>query len=205
MPNKIVFMEALINYPQEPYFKGSIIKEYLLVVNPGAGVGQQVMDEKTRFSDQYGRSTAAHKAKPHITVANFLAKEEMEDTVLRWMHRIISSHKVFTVALNNYSGFPNANVIYIRVQDHQPFKQLAKELKVIDELVRSNGLPKAHLISNPHMTIARRLDKPVYEKAMMEYSRKDFHAEFAVEELILLKRTHQFDACKQVNVFRLLP
>lgn len=204
MPNKIVFMGALVNYPQEPYFKGSIIKEYLLVVNPESCVWQQVMDEKTSFFNEY-RQAVAIKTKPHITVASFLAKEEMEETLLRWMHRIISTRKTFMVALNNYGGFPNANAIYIRVQDHQPFKQLAKELKVIDELVRSNGLPKAYLISNPHMTIAGRLDKTVYEKAMMEYSRKDFHAEFPVKELLLLKRTHQFDTCKQVNVFRLLP
>jgi 2'-5' RNA ligase len=150
-------------------------------------------------------NTVAIKTKPHITVANFLAKEEMEETVLRWMHRIISSTKIFPVALNNYSGFPNAHTIYLRVQDHGPFKQLAAALKVIDELVKSNGLPKAHLVANPHMTIAKRLEGSVYEKAMMDYSKKDFHAAFEVKELVLLKRTHQFDKCTQVSVFRLQP
>jgi 2'-5' RNA ligase len=197
-------MGALVNYPQAPFFQGSIVKEYLLVINPGDHVGQQVMEEKVNFFHRYGAKVAI-KTTPHITVANFLAKEEMEDTLLRWMHRIISSHRIFPVALNNFSGFPNAHTIYLRVQDHQPFKQLAKELKVIDELVISNGLPKAYLISNPHMTIARRLGKLVYDKAMPEYSKKDFHAEFEVKELLLLKRTHQFDSGKQVNVFRLLP
>ncbi len=204
MPRKIVFMEAVINHTQQSYFKGSVIKEYLLVVNPEADVWQQVMAEKANFSDTY-RESAEIKMDPYIEVANFLGKEEMEETVLRWMHRIISAQKAFAVTLNNYSGFPNANNIFLRVQDHQPFRQLARELKVIDELVRDNGLPKAHLISNPHMTIARRLDKGVYEKAMMDYSRKDFHAEFQVNELILLKRNNQYDACKQVNIFRLQP
>ena len=204
MLNKIVYMETAVNYTQQAYFKGSVIKEYLLVANPETDVLQQVMNEKINFFNEY-KEAELSKADPQLLVANFLEKEEMEDTFLRWMHRIISSHKSFTVALNNYSGFPNANTVYIRVQDHQPFKQLAKELKVIDELVRSNGLPKAHLISNPHMTIAGRLDKHLYEKAMLDYSKKDFHAEFQVKELVLLKRTNQFDTCKQVNVFRLQP
>ncbi len=203
MLNKIVYMETAVSFTQ-PEFRGSIIKEYMLVVNPQQNIWQQVMDEKVNFFNAY-REIVAVKTKPHITVANFLAKEEMEPTMLKWMHNIISVKAAFNVVLNNYSGFPNANTIYLRVQDHQPFKQLAKELKVIDELVRSNGLPKAHLISNPHMTIARRLDESIYERAMMEYSKKDFHAEFTVNELILLKRTHQFDTCKQVNVFRLQP
>jgi len=204
MPRKIVFMEALVNCTQQPYFKGSVIKEYLLVANPETDVWQQVMEEKTHFFNSYQDVTAIEII-PHITIANFLAKEEMEEVLLRWMHRIISSYKSFSVALNNYSGFPNANSVYIRIQDPQPFQHLAKELKVIDELVRSNGLPKAHLITNPHMTLAKRLDTSVYDKAMMEYSKKDFHAEFAVKELVLLKRTHQFDTCKQVSVLRLQP
>jgi len=204
MLNKIVCMETALNYTQQAYFNGSIVKEYLLVVDPAADVLQQVMDEKTKFFTKYSEPESIQHH-PQITVASFLAKEEMEDTLLRWMHRIISSHTSFSVALNNYSGSPNTNNIYIRVQDHQPFKQLAKELKVIDELVRSNGLPKAHLISNPHLTLAGRLEKPVYEKAMRDYAHRDFHAEFLVKELVLLKRTHQFDTCKQVNIFRLLP
>jgi 2'-5' RNA ligase len=195
-------MDAVVNYSQQPCFKGSIVKEYLLVANPEAGVGQLLMEEKAQFINSYRQKDDELL---HITVASFLAKEELEETLLRWMHKVISTHKSFKVALNNYSGFPNANTIYLRVQDHLPFKQLAKELKVIDELVRANGLPKAHLITNPHLTIARRIDAAVYEKAMMSYSKKEFHAEFEVKELLLLKRTHQFDSCKQVNVFRLLP
>jgi hypothetical protein len=195
-------MEAVVNYPQQPYFKGSIVKEYLLVINPEADVWQQIIHERSCFSKIYNTGDDS-KIKPQIVIANFLAKEEMEETVLRWMHRIISSHKSFTVAFNNYSGFPNVNAVYLRVQNHQPFKQLAKELKVIDELVRNNGLPKAHLSSNPHMMIAGNLDTTVYEKAMLHYSKKDFHAEFEVKELMLLKRTHEFDVCKQVSIFRL--
>jgi 2'-5' RNA ligase len=197
-------MGALVNYPQAPFFQGSIVKEYLLVINPGDHVGQQVMEEKVNFCNRYGAKEAIN-TQTHIAVANFLAKEEMEDTLLRWMHRIISSHSIFPVALNNYSGSPDANTIYLRVQDHQPFKKLAKELRVVDELVRSNGLPKAHLISDPQITIAHTLAKPVYDRAMPVYSKKDFHAEFEVKELVLLKRTQQSDSCKQVNVFRLLP
>ena len=193
-------METAVSYLQ-PRFRGSIIKEYLLVVNPDEVIGQQVMQEKNLFREQYGRPGINPKS--CITIANFLAKEEMEDIVLRWMYRVLATQKRFTVALNNYSGSPDANSIYLRVQDHRPFKQLAKELKVIDELVKSNGLPKAQLISNPHMTIAGRLEQPVYEKAMMDYSKKEFHAEFEVNELVLLKRTHQQDHCAQVSVFRL--
>lgn len=177
--------------------------EYLLVARPDAVVYAQVMEEKQNFSAQY-RDPVAIKTKPHITVANFLAKEEMEATIIRWMHRIISSQKSFRVTLDQYSGF-KPHTIYLRVQDHAPFQQLTKELKVVDQYVRSYGCPEMYLINRPHLTIARRLKDSTYQQAIAEYAQKIFHASFEVKDLVLLRRQHQFDACKQVNVFGLQP
>jgi 2'-5' RNA ligase len=182
--------------------KRSGMHEYLLLVHPVQDVYNQVMTEKQNFFDTY-KEQVAIKTKPHITVADFLADEEMEETIIRYMRRVFSTQKNFNVTLNNYSGFPE-HTVFTRVQDHQPFKQLASSLKVIDQYLRSNGCPPAKFITHPHLTIARRLKQNVYEKAMFEYSQKTFYASFDVTELILLKRKSQFDKCKQVNVFKLL-
>lgn len=177
--------------------------EYLLVVNPAASVNEQLLDEKQQFYNIY-KEKVAIKTKPHITVANFLAKESMEETIIRYMRRIISAKRSFRVMLNNFSGFP-PHTIYVRVQQHAPFRQLAAELAAIDQYVRGYGYPAARFITNPHVTIARKLPEQVYNKAMLEYSQKIFHASFVVNELVLLKRQGQFDTCKQVNVFKLVP
>ena len=180
-----------------------ILWEYLLVAHPDASVNARVMAEKESFSAQY-KVPVAIKTKPNITVANFLAKEEMEETIIRWMHRIISMQKSFTITLDQFSGF-KPHTIYLRVQDHQPFQQLAKELKVVDEYVKSYGCPEMHLNKFPHLTIARRLPGSTYEQAIADYSIKSFHASFEVKDLVLLRRQHPFDSCKQVNVFGLTP
>ncbi|MES2004511.1 MAG: 2'-5' RNA ligase family protein [Bacteroidota bacterium] len=177
--------------------------EYLLVAHPDAEVYARVMEEKQWFTMQYKEAIAV-KTKPHITVANFLAKEEMEATIIRWMHRIISNQNHFRVTLDKYSGF-KPHTIYLRVQDHAPFQQLAKELKVVDQYVRGYGCPEMHLINRPHVTIARKLPESIYHQAEMEYAQKEFHASFEVSELVLLRRSHEFDGCKQVNVFGLRP
>ena len=189
----------ITNRTYAPVMNG--VYEYLLVARPDTAVYQQVMEEKQFFSVQY-HEAVAEKMKPHITVANFMAKEEMEETIIRWMHRIISNQKSFKVVLDQYSGF-GEHTIYLRVQDHTPFQQLAKELKVVDQYVKSYGCPPMHLGKFPHLTIARRLPDIVYRQALTDYSKKEFCASFEVKELILLRRGHQFDACKQVNVFGL--
>ena len=195
-------MEGLVNFSPSRSFQLHDFYEYLLVVHPPAEVYNQIKEEKEYFSSEYD-ATVAKKTLPHITIANFLAREAMEETLLRYMRRIFSMQASFPVTLNNYSGFPE-HTVFARVQDHQPFKQLAHTLKVIDQYIKGNGCPPAKFITYPHLTIARRLKQNVYKKAMFEYSQKTFYASFNVTELILLKRKNQFDKCKQVNVFKLL-
>lgn len=177
--------------------------EYLLVAHPDEPVYAQVMEEKKWFTERYNAQVAV-KTKPHITVANFLAREEMEPTLIRWMHRVISTQKKFKVTLDRYSGFP-PHTIYLRVQNHEPFRQLAHELKVVDQYIRSYDCPAVKMITRPHLTIARRLTEEVYRQAEQVYAAKAFEASFEVNQLLLLRREHQFDTCKQISVFGLRP
>src|SRR5881275_1935602 len=100
----------------------SYLYEYLLIADLTKEVSDQVMGEKQAFFKQFGYRTAI-KTKPHITIANFLAKEAMEETILRYIQRICSEQTAFNVMLNNFSGFP-PDTIYIRVQDPHPFRQI---------------------------------------------------------------------------------
>ncbi|MEO7309002.1 MAG: 2'-5' RNA ligase family protein [Chitinophagaceae bacterium] len=189
------------NTRQQPLSPGQY--EYLLVANPDETVFNKVMDEKQLFDDRYKEKVAV-KTKPHITVANFRAVESMEDTVIRWIERICNKQHSFRVELNNFSGFP-PDTIYVRVQNPQPFQQLAKQLQVISDYIEDDDCPLHGLKDKPHLTIARRLPADVYVKAMIDYSQRDFHSSFMVTELVLLKRQHQSVSCEKVMVFRFLP
>jgi hypothetical protein len=177
--------------------------EYTLVVHPDTEVCEKVMAEKQIFYDEY-KEKVAIRTKPHITVANFLAKETMEDTFIRWMENIFSKHQSFTVTLNNYSGYP-PHTIYLRVQNPACFQQLARELQVVNTYVSSCLCPPMKLISNPYVSIAGSLSEEIYFKALTQYSHKSFHESFVVNELLLLRRKHQYDISKPINVFGLPP
>jgi len=183
--------------------RGERRAEYLLVIYPNGDLQEKLRDEQQQFSTDYGLQMTVRN-KPHITVAAFQAGEIMEDTLIRWVQRICNSYNCFELTLNNYSGFP-PHTIYLRVQDPHPFRQLMQQLRSIDEFIRSSGCPPANLITRPFLSIAGGLTEQVYNKAMPDYSRKTFHDSFRVDELVLLKRTHSFDACKTVNIFRLQP
>jgi 2'-5' RNA ligase len=175
--------------------------EYLLMVHPDAAVNEMLLAEKQSFSEKYHLNTAK-KTKPHITVANFLAKETMEPTLIRWMERALTEQTRFEVTLNNYSGFPS-HTIFWRVQNPAPFFAIGNSLKVIQQYLAMNDCPEIKFIHKPHLTLCRRLPEQVYYYGMLDYSQRIFHESFDVNELVLIKRKHQFDTCQQVNVFAL--
>ncbi len=177
--------------------------EYLLVANPGKEVNEKVMAEKQFFYDEY-KEKIAIKSKPQITIASFLAKEEMENTVIRWMQRICSRQQSFSVTLNNYSGFP-PHTIYLRIQNEAPFRQLAKELSVVNAYVSSCSCPPMVLLPRPHVSIAGSLPEETFFKALTQYAHKSFHESFLVNELLLLKRKDEYDTSKPLIVFALQP
>lgn len=179
------------------------VYEYLLVVHPDSDVYNKIELEKDRFYDEF-KEKIAIRTRPHITVANFLAKESMEETLIRWIQRICNLKEQFTVTLNNYSGFP-PHTIYLRVQNEKPFQQLAKELNVVNTYVSSCSCPPMKLISKPYLSIAGKLSEEIYSKALIQYAHKSFHESFIVNELLLLRRENQFDEGKPINIFGLPP
>jgi hypothetical protein len=182
-------------------WNGSGHREYRLVIYPDAVVYEKIMAEKQRFFMNYGVE-AVVKSFPYIMVAGFYAGEGMEETLIRWIQRICSQHNSFEIALNNYSGFPQHS-IYLRIQDPQPLRQLAAQLKMLDSHV--HAMTGNAFDRGPHVVLANELPEPVYQQTMPVYSRKTFKARFMATELVLLGRDHPYTAIKTITVFRFLP
>src|SRR6185503_17303473 len=79
--------------------------EYLLVIYPYGELFEKLVEEQQQFLSDYGLIMKGRN-RPHITVAAFQAGEQMEDTLIRWIHRICRRNERFEITLNNYSGFP---------------------------------------------------------------------------------------------------
>jgi hypothetical protein len=176
-------------------------REYRLVIYPDTVVYEKIMAEKQRFFANYGVEAVVNSF-PNIMVAGFYAGEGMEETLIRWIHRICSQLSSFDIALNNYSGFPQHS-IYLRVQDPQPIKQLAAQFKMLDGHVHPMHVTSFERV--PHIALANELTETVYQQAMPVYSGKTFRARFMATELVLLGRDHPFATSKTINVFRFLP
>jgi len=196
-------MNSLMPHPVIKEIYGHGLYEYMLVAHPDDLVQEKVMTEKRSFYAEY-KNPAPVENSPHIMVSVFFAKEAMEDTLTRWIQRICRQQQSFTVTLNNYSGFP-PHTIYLRIQNENPFQKLTTDLKALNHYISSCACPPMQFISKPYVNIAGKLPEDIYSRALKQYSHKTFHESFVVNELQLLKRKHEYDVCKSVNVFGLQP
>lgn len=177
--------------------------EHLLALNPSLAVAETIYAEKKKFTSTY-EDPAAIIGKPHITIATFLATDEMKPTLVRWIQNICNVHSRFPVLLRNFGGFvPHA--IYVKVQNPQPFKQLAKSMRALDHFIRASECPPLKLTTTPHLTIARGMLEETYFTALPAYLQRPFQQSFIATELTLIKRATSLGRCETVHVFPLAP
>ncbi len=141
---------------------------------------------------------------PPIELAIFQAKELMEGTIIRWMHRIISNQQYFTIQLEQ-SLATNGKGLQMRIHDKTPFQQLARQLKVVSQYISSYDCNEMIFSIRPHLQMASKIADPSYHLLMATQKEQSFFGVFEVKELLLLKKQHDFDSYKQVNVFALRP
>jgi 2'-5' RNA ligase len=166
---------------------GYRVYEYLVVLNPHKELWERVMKVKEEFAESY-QSDHARWAKPHITLVSFMQYGMMEDRIVNRMNAIAMGQYPFKIELNQFGSFPS-HTIYINVTTKLPVQNLTKTIRAeTQRLMKLNDDNKPHFITEPYITIGRKLQPWQYEKAWLEYSNKHFSGRFIANGMLLLKR-----------------
>ncbi len=166
---------------------GYKVNEYLLVLSPHEELWNKIMKVKEEFAEEY-QSDHARWGKPHITLANFVQYEMMEERLINRLKVVGMSYPPFKVELKDFGSFPS-HTIYINVTSKVPVQGLVKEVRhEAQRLMKLNDENKPHFILEPHLTIARKLKPWQYEKGWLEYSNKNFTGRFIADSMLLLRR-----------------
>jgi len=189
-------MHMFVNKNTATPQNGHQLWEYILVAYPDEAVRQLVEEERALLPQAYRSGM-----RPHITIAGFQAKEEMEETLVRWIQNICRLHSAFDITLNNFSGQP-PHTIYLRIQDAQPLVQLAQRLRILDGFVQSNDCPPVRLNGRPYLAIGS-LPEAAYAPALTEFAQRSFHASFRVDKIVLVRRWWEGGSYELVDTFNL--
>jgi 2'-5' RNA ligase len=165
---------------------GYRINEYLLVLNPPENLWQKIMKIKEGFADKY-KNEIAKFTKPHITLVNWVSLELIEERMIQRLQTIAMGTAPFKVELKDFGNFPS-HTIFINVVSKVPVQSLVREMKQAQRLMTLNRENKPHFITEPHLSICRKLKPWQYEEGWLEYSHRQFTGRFIADGMLLLKR-----------------
>ena len=160
--------------------------EYLLILNPHEELRKKIMTVKDEFYKKYDAPNARW-GKPHVTLINFVQLEMMEERIINRLRTVAMGYHPIKVELKDFGSFPS-HTIYINVTTKEPIKNLVREIKPWQKLLKLNDDNKPHFFDEPHLTVARQLKPWQYESAWLEYSQKNFTGRFIADHMLLLKR-----------------
>lgn len=161
------------------------VQEYLLVLSPHEDLRNRIIKVKEEFSNKYKAALARNT--PHITLVNFVTWGMIEEKMVQRLQTIAMGFAPFKVELKDYGSFPS-HTIFINVVSKLPIQKLVKELRDAQRLMKLNNEHRPHFITEPHLTICRKLKPWQYEQGWLEYSHRHFAGRFIADGMLLLKR-----------------
>jgi len=178
---------------------GYLVNEYAIVLQPHEELSNTIMEEKKLYAETYQCPEALY-VKPRITLVHFKQHELMETHIVRLVKNITATLSDFKVELKNFGSFPS-HTIYINVVSKVQIMDIVKELKASQKLMKLDDDNKPHFLTEPNISIARKLLPWQYEKSWIEYEHKHFHGRFIADHVLLLKRRENTKMWKTANRF----
>ena len=176
--------------------------DYMLVLEPHEALREEIIQVKNYFGKTYDCASSV-MGKPNITIVRFTQYEMIEQRIVRRLQMIATEHASFVVELNDFGSFP-AHSIFLTVITKNQIVDLVKSFRPIQHLLKIDKDRKPHFITDPYITIARKLLPWQYEKGWLEMSNTHFNGKFVADHLLLLRKREGEKRYEMVRKFMLM-
>lgn len=176
--------------------------EYLLVLTPHEALREEIMRVKKYVGESWD-CAASVTGKPNIVLVKFEQFEMIEQRIMHRLQLIAAANASFLVELDGFGSFPSHS-IYLNVTTKNPIIELVKNLRTIQYLLKIDKDRKPHFITDPFISIARKLLPWQYEKGWLEMSHTHFSGKFMATDLLLLRKRDGDTRFETVRKFQLL-
>jgi 2'-5' RNA ligase len=171
----------------ETYKKQLAANEYQLILSPHEELANKIRQIRTAFNETY-QVTPALSGKPNLTLLRFTQLALMEERIVQRLRAIAMGFCPFKIELKDFGSLPTHS-IFIQVTSKLPIRNLVKEVRDAQRLMKLDKEHKPHFIDEPNLLVARNLLPWQYEKGWLEYAGKSFTGIFIADGMLLLRRT----------------
>lgn len=168
-------------------------EKYSIVFMPSDAVIEEVKKMKLQLAEKIGWYNSKN-ALAHITICEFHSTEIEIEIIKKQIDRIASTYSPFEVELDGYNSYPKG-AFYIK-----PTENSKVELrKIMKSLTASLTIKKMYKSSEPHLSIARKLDN---EKITIAYSLfQKIALHFLCDRIVLRKFNSKLKQFEIINTF----
>lgn len=167
---------------------GYRVNEYLLVLTPHEELKNRIKKISQDFNEKY-KTEILFYTNPQIVLASFTQHAMMEERLVNRLKLVAMAQTPFKVDLKDFGSFPS-HTIYINVLSKPAIHSIVRQIRSDSQkLMKLNEENKPYFITEPHLTIARKLKPWQYEKGWLEYSHKNFSGRFIADSMSLLRRS----------------
>jgi 2'-5' RNA ligase len=174
---------------------GYRLNEYMLVLPPHEELRKKILLVKKEFASTF-KCPQAIWGKPHLMLARFTQYEMMEERVVNRLKTIAMAFHPIKVELKDFGSYPSHS-IFINVLSREPIRNLIREVRDAQRLLKPDNEHKPYFTDDPHMLISNKLAPWQYEKGWLEYAHRHFTGRFIADGMLLLKR-HSGDKAWQI-------
>jgi len=165
---------------------GYRLTEYMLVLSPHEELRKKIQGVKKDFAEKF-KCPQAVWGKPHLMLARFTQFEMMEERVKNRLNAIAMGFHPLKVELKDFGSYPT-HAVFIRVISREPIKELVKEIRESQRLLKIDNDHKPYFADEPHIMIAGKLTPWQYESGWLEFAHRHFTGRFIASDMLLLKR-----------------
>ncbi len=168
------------------HLPGYHLNDYMLVVAPHEELRKRILTVKKEFAEKYACPQALW-GKPHMLLSRFSQMEMMEERILQRMRITAMGFYPLKIELKDFASYPTHSII-IQILSREPVKDLIREIKESQRLLKPDNDHKPYFTEDPHILISSKLAPWQYEKGWLEYSHRHFTGRFIADGMLLLKR-----------------
>ncbi|MBS1935965.1 MAG: 2'-5' RNA ligase family protein [Bacteroidetes bacterium] len=176
--------------------------EYMLILDPHEELKNKISKVKEEFAETFD-APSAKWGKPNLALVRFRQLEMMEERIINHLNVVAMGFHPVKVELKDFGSYPS-HTIFIGVTTKEPIKDLVKQIRPWQKLLKLNEDHKPHFIDDPVFTVARQLKPWQYENAWKAYQHKNFTGRFIADSMLLLKREVGETAWKIARRFEFL-
>lgn len=164
---------------------GYNLNEYKIVIPLPEHLEHKIHKLRLAFGEAF--QYRPDPSRPHLTLAMFSQIEMMEERLMQKLRTIGMAASPFKLEMKDFGSFPS-HTIFIHVTTKEPVRELVRSLREIQRMMRIDADHKPYFLSEPVISIARKLKPWQFEKGWLEYAHRQFTGRCVAESLLLLKR-----------------